>query len=252
MFWSWHVAALIGVVVLVGVAILAFGAAAVKARRTDNPSPVVSLTLSVSAFVAGVYVLGAIITGLSTALASGVTITVPVQTFWPELPAGMYLEGTSATLAGGGFASAELYIEGLSPLTRTLWTASRVLTLLVPAAIAALIAYACWLLLGGRPFAAALAKVTFATALVVLIGGTAMQLLGDIAGGAAAQEVLAWTSGGYAEVAGITDPAAAWWPRPGHDVQLPLWPIGAALGLAALAALFRYGAGLQRETEGLV
>jgi type VI protein secretion system component VasF len=38
----------------------------------------------------------------------------------------------------------------------------------------------------------------------------------------------------------------------GFSVTLPWWPVGAALALLALAAVFRYGAKLQRETEGLV
>lgn len=189
---------------------------------------------------------------LLNVLAPTIAITVPVQPFWPQLPADTWIEGSSATMVSGGFTSVELDVEGLSPLTRALWTASRVLALLVPGAIAALIAYACWLLLGGRPFAAALAKVTFATALVVLVGGMAMQILGDVAGSAASSEALTWTSARCPDIAGIDSAVQAWRPSPGTDVEIPLWPIGAGFGLAALAALFRYGADLQRDTEGLV
>lgn len=175
-----------------------------------------------------------------------------MQPFWPQLPADTWIEGSSATMVSGGFTSVELDVEGLSPLTRALWTAPRVLALRVPGAIAALIAYACWLLLGGRPFAAALAKVTFATALVVLVGGMAMQILGDVAGSAASSEALTWTSARYPDIAGIDSAVQASRPSPRTDVEIPLWPIGAGFGLAALAALFRYGADLQRDTEGLV
>jgi len=33
---------------------------------------------------------------------------------------------------------------------------------------------------------------------------------------------------------------------------VPFWPIGAGLGFAAPAAVLKYGAVLQRDTEGLV
>ncbi len=38
----------------------------------------------------------------------------------------------------------------------------------------------------------------------------------------------------------------------GFSLTVPLWPIGAALALGALGAVFRRGAVLLRETEGLV
>ena len=37
-----------------------------------------------------------------------------------------------------------------------------------------------------------------------------------------------------------------------YRVEVSLWPVGAALALGALGAVFRRGAVLQRETEGLV
>lgn len=36
------------------------------------------------------------------------------------------------------------------------------------------------------------------------------------------------------------------------QLSIPLWPFAVAVGLFALSAIFRYGAVLQRETEGLV
>ena len=41
-------------------------------------------------------------------------------------------------------------------------------------------------------------------------------------------------------------------PQPTVAISVDFWPIGAALGFAALAAVFRYGAVLQRDTERLV
>lgn len=45
---------------------------------------------------------------------------------------------------------------------------------------------------------------------------------------------------------------STWLPRPRFDLTLPFWPIAAGLAFAALATIFRYGARLQRDTEGLV
>jgi len=45
---------------------------------------------------------------------------------------------------------------------------------------------------------------------------------------------------------------AAWLPQPGFGIEFPLWPIAAGLAFTALAAIFRYGSRLQRDTEGLV
>jgi hypothetical protein len=74
-------------------------------------------------------------------------------------------------------------------------------------------------------------------------------------------EPLLWIAAGSAVLALIAALAAAEaLPRSGAELvsngvfslTLPLWPIGAALALAALGVVFRHGAVLQRETEGLV
>jgi hypothetical protein len=41
-------------------------------------------------------------------------------------------------------------------------------------------------------------------------------------------------------------------PQAATSFTIPLWPIGAGFGFAALAAVLKYGAVLQRDTEGLV
>jgi len=77
-------------------------------------------------------------------------------------------------------------------------------------------------------------------------------MLSDIGGSMAASELLQITGGSYAEVAGIEDVFDAWLPQPNFVLELPVWPIAAGLAFAALAAVFRYGSRLQRDTEGLV
>ena len=61
-----------------------------------------------------------------------------------------------------------------------------------------------------------------------------------------------YSGGGYEEVAGVEDVLAAWWPQDAFVVNFPFWPIAAGLAFAALGAVLRHGAHLQRETEGLV
>lgn len=222
--------------------------------RTDDrdASAVVRVTFWVAVIWAGISVIGGVVVTLSILIQSDVTITVPVVPFWPELPKGTELDMGTADMVGGGFTSADLVVTGLSTGARVLWAVSQALWWMLPAAIAALIAVACRQLLAGRPFAPVVARAASVTAVAVALGGVAASVLGDIAGSMAAYETLTFHSGSYREVAGIEDAFAAWVPSPTLSVTLPFWPIAAGLAFAALAAIFRYGAKLQRETELLV
>lgn len=249
---QWIFIAGLVVVALLALAIGAFGVASARSKNAGDPSPVVKVTLSVAAFWAVISGLGAIIVALTALLQEEVTITVPVQEFWPQLPAGTEIDGTSATLVGGGFTSAELIASGLSTAARVCWAIGQGLAWLVPGAVAAMIAVTCFQLLAGRAFAPVVARTAMITAVVVAAGGVAAQVLSDIGGSMAASEILTWSSAKYDEVAGIEDPLDAWWPHAALAVELPFWPLAAGLAFAALAAVFRYGSRLQRETELLV
>ncbi|GAA3905272.1 hypothetical protein [Microbacterium invictum] len=249
---GWFLVASLAVVALIAVMIGVFGVASARTKNSDDPSPVVKVTLVVAAFWAAISVLAAIVSVLNVLLNESVTITVPVQEFWPQLPAGTEVDGTTATLDGGGFTSAELVATGLSTGARVCWAIGQGLGLLVPGAVAAMIAVTCFQLLAGRAFAPVVARTSMVTAVVVAVGGIAAQLLSDIGGSMAASEVLGHTGGSYEEVAGIEDVFDAWLPQPTFVLELPFWPIAAGLAFAALAAVFRYGSRLQRDTEGLV
>ncbi len=221
----------------------------VRARRDGGSGAVVTTALVVAAGAAALSAIGAIIALLAALLQNPVGITVPVQEFWPQLPAGAEVEGTTANRVGGGFTSADLLVADLSFVARLCWAIALALGWLVPGTVAALIAVGCLRLRAGRPFAPLLERLTMVTAVVVLAGGLLAEVLGDVAGSMAAQEALAWTG---AEWTGeLADPSVLL-PRAGFRIDLPLWPIGAGLGLAALATLFRHGHQLQRDTEGLV
>lgn len=241
----------IGVAVILGL-VIAFVAAARRARRTGDPSPLVSVTLSVSALWAAVCVIAATIVVLTTLMQEDVRITVPVQEFWPQLPDGTVVEGPTATRVGGGFVTAEILATGLSTAVRVCWAIGQGLGILVPGVIAALIAIACFQLIAGRTFAPVVSRMAWITAAVVAAGGVTAQVLNDVAGTMAAAQILTWSSGRYEEVAGIEDVFHAWLPRAGFEITFPFWPLAAGLAFAALAIILRHGSRLQRDTEGLV
>lgn len=248
----WNIGPIVAIAVVIVVAATVFGVAAARARRRGDPSPVVSLALTLSAAWAAFGLLGAVISVIQNLAADAPRMSVPVAQFWPDLLPGVVIDaGPTAEVAGGGFMVAEIDVAGISPLARGLWTAGQALWTLIPTAIAALIAVACFQLLAGRAFDRIIVRVTMATAVIVAAGGTAAQLLSDIAGSMASQELFARGSAQWTEIPGIDDPFA-WWPEATLNVTLPFWPIAAGLGLAALAAVFRYGSRLQRDTEGLV
>lgn len=250
--FGWHTMILVAILAIPVAVAVFFVRRSRRAAAAGDPAPVVGVTLTISAFWAALSVVGACIAVISTLTAEQVQITIPVQEFWPQLPVGTELDGTSAHLVSGGFTSAEVWLSGLSVGARVCWAIAQGLGWLVPGAVAAMIAVACFQLLAGRTFAPVVARMAMVTAVVVLVGGIAAQVLGDIGGSMAASELLGWTGATYPDVAGVESALDAWVPKPGVGIQFPFWPIGAGLAFAALAAVFRYGSRLQRDTEGLV
>lgn len=248
----WFVVSLMVAVAALGTAILVAARALRRSAAHEDAASTVGVTLWVAGAWAVTGTIGAVIAVLGALLQPDVTITVPVQQFWPALPAGAVVEGMTATRVSGGFTSAELTVTDLSVGARVLWGLSQGIAWLLPALIAGLIAVACHQLRAGRAFAPVVARLSMATAAAVAVGGVVMQVTGDIAGSMAAAETLRWTSGQYPDVPGIDDALQAWWPQPGFGITFPFWPIAAGLAFAALAAIFRYGSRLQRDTEGLV
>lgn len=243
----WMLAA--ALVVVLGVAVVAFVRVGGRGR---GGSSVIRVTFWVALLWAGIAIVGALVTAVSTLVQSAVQITVPTAVYWPALPEGAFVEGASATRTGGGFTAADVVVEGLSVGARVCWAIGQALWWLVPGAVAAMVALSCLQLLRGRAFAPVLSRMSMVTAVVVCAGGIGAQVLSDIAGSMASTELLAYSGGGFEEVAGIDDVLDAWWPDPMFSVTLPFWPIAAGLAFAALAVILRNGTRLQRDTEGLV
>lgn len=248
----WFLIAGVAVVALLVTMVVVFARQAARARRSGDPSPVVKAALSIAAAWAGLSLLGTTITLISNLTSSAPVMTVPVAPYWPGLLPGVEIgSGPDATVAYGGFTSADVAVEGVSGTARALWSTGQALWGLIPTMIAVAIAVACFQLLAGRAFSRTVERVTLATAVIVAVGGVTASLLTDISGNLASAELFTVTSAAWEEIAGIDDPLR-WWPDATWTLELPLWPVGAGLGLAALAAIFRYGSRLQRDTEGLV
>ncbi|MEV5041086.1 hypothetical protein [Microbacterium sp. LMI1x-1-1.1] len=250
--WMIGMAAML-VVILIAAMILAFVLAAGERRREQkDPTSLVRVTQIVAVVWAGVSAVGALVTLLFILLSPTVSITMPIQSFWPELPSQVRAEPTEATRVSGGFDSVTLDVAGLNPAARITWAISQVAAWLVPASIAALVAVACSHLLSGRGFAPVVARMASVAAVCVTAGGTLAQVFGDIAGSVASSQVFEVTGRSWKDIPGIEDPFAAWVPQANLLITFPFWPIAAGLGLAALAAFFRYGSRLQRDVTGLI
>lgn len=249
---GWFAISLVAVTALIGTVVIVFARAAARTSN-DEATPAVRATLWIAAIWAIAGVIGALAVVLTTLMQRDIDITVPVQEFWPRLPSGAEFEGPTASLEGGGFTTAELHAGGLSTGVRVQWAAAQAIGWLVPATIAALIAVASSQLLAGRAFRPLVARMAMITAIVVAVGGIAVQVLGDTAGYQAGVELLQVGSAMYPDIPQFPDSdMSTWLPRPEFRLLVPFWPIAAGLAFAALAAIFRSGSRLQRDTEGLV
>lgn len=245
----WFAVSLVVVTAVIGTVVVGFA----HASSTQGRSPIVRVTLWVAAAWAVLSVGGALVTVLSTVTQDDVRITVPVEEYWPRLPEGTEIDGPTASIDGGGFTSASLVARGLSTGTRVMWASSQAIAWLLPGVIAIVLAIACRHLLQGRAFRPVIARMTAFAAVAIAVGGIATQVLGDLAGYQAAIELLQVTSAQYPDIPQLPDSdVTTWLPVPRFEVTIPFWPIAAGLAFAALAAIFRYGSRLQRDTEGLV
>lgn len=194
-------------------------------------------------------VVGAV--GLALNLASpSVTMDVPYSNVWPMPMPGVTIESSGASIEGSTTAVAQLTLSGLSPAPRILWAIGQLLSVLLPASVAFLVARAAGQMKAGAPFAPVLVRTIQICAVVILGAGVLGPLLTDVAGSVASNEALVFGASmtGYPDTWTVQDAL----PQPAVLVTLDLWPIGVAVALFVLSAAFRYGARLQKETEGLV
>ena len=130
--------------------------------------------------------------------------------------------------------STRVSLDGVALGARALLATGGLLTTIAILAPFALVAIVCFETLRGRTFGKTVIRSLWITAAVILVAG--------ILGGAIAP------FGEFLALSGV-DPAYA--PQ-SIQTSLTLLPLGGALVCAAFAAIFRHGARLQRDTEGLV
>ena len=167
-----------------------------------------------------------------------------VSVAWPEtLPCEQAIppEATTTSLVCAHVATADATIAMLSVGTRMVLAVGELLGLVLAATPAVLLLVVCAQALRGLPFSRTVGRWLIIAAVVVLVAGLGADLVSSAGRALAAAEVLP-----------APDPDAAVTTTGIYRLTVPLWPIGAACALGALGAVFRRGAVLQRETEGLV
>ncbi|MFL0412084.1 hypothetical protein ACH0AH_12985 [Microbacterium paludicola] len=250
---GWHIMVLLGLLLPVVAAWWIVARLGRAHTGTDAPTPrILSVTLFLSAAWAGISAIGAIITVVLALLPDQpATVTIAVAPFWPTPLPGVTVDGPTADVVSGGLTSAQVTATGLSVAARVLLALGNALIALVSAAVAALIAVICFQLIRGAAFRSVIVRAASFTAAVCLVGGLGAQIFDAVGGSIAGREILEITGASWTGYPDGFNPIDAL-PRPATSWNIDFWPIGAALGFAALAAVFRYGSVLQKDTEGLV
>lgn len=211
------------------------------ARRRGSRTAVISVTLSIAGMWVALFVLAAPFALSQTLGGDPLWVQdLPLELDSPEqlacgsaaLTAGPALECVYGATVSGEFV-------GTTAGPRVLLALGQFFSAVLSAAPAAAIGVICFQLLRGAPFTRVASRTLFVTALVVLVAGVGADLAMAVGRGLALAEVLP-IDGVYSSV------------EPRFTLAVQLWPFGAALALAALATVFRYGERLQRDTDLLV
>jgi hypothetical protein len=216
-----------------------------NARRRRVPSVILDVTGTAARVWVGIVFIGAVV-GLIALIASPVTTLteLPVAVDWPSaLPCQSAGEaaGASTSLYCARLPTATAEIAALSGGIKTLVFAGGLLAYVAAAMPGVLVSVLCSLASAGTPFARPASRWLLVSSVVILVSGMLGEIVLAIARFLAAGAVLPGAQSG--------DPATA---PSTFAMTVPVWPIGAALALAALAVIFRHGSQLQRDNEGLI
>lgn len=238
----------------------AAGAALVIRRRTGAPQTGVSgvavarITRGIAILWAAASLIGTLNDALRKLYATTVGVNLPVEQFWPSLPTAAQVNGASADVVSGGFTQAMVQVTGLDVSARVWLASSDVLQGATNIIIGVVLAILCTSIIKQNPFRITLIRGINLMAITVIVGGLGWQICDAVAGSLASTQVLGIN--GWAlnreqlrwddvnEVIGL--------PRAGNDWSVDFWPIWVGLALLALAAAFRYGQRLQKDTDGLI
>lgn len=218
------------------------GIVAWDARRRRSGSVLLDVTAAVARMWLAVVGLGAVFSAVRWFSNSPVWIAdLPIAAAWPTaLPCSDPGPFENATLVCASITGADASIASLSIGPVLLLMAADLMNLVVAAVPALIVAVLCSQARGALRFRRSASTWLFAGAIAMLVAGLAAAILTGSGQAMAAVEVLPPPGDGAVTTTGV------------YRLDIPLWPIGAALGLAALGALFRHAAVLQRDTEGLV
>ncbi|MFJ6532696.1 hypothetical protein [Microbacterium sp. NPDC091662] len=238
----------------IGLAVIAVivGIVVWRGRRRGSRTLAIDAALTVSGWWVILSAVGAIIIILKVfatdwaEIASG-SLRAP----WPtDLPCSDADEVTTAVLQCGGGSITNFTVTNATLGLRALAGAAQLASLAFSTTPAAMLMVICFQTLRGRAFSQTVTRALTVGAIAVLVFGVATDLLGAIAATAGLREVF--------------PPDSEWYPNFSLNVS-PL-PFAGALGLLALAAVFRQGmrldqdrarlqkekAALEKDTEGLV
>lgn len=241
--------------ILIFLVLLASLTAIAVRRRGNRPLGSGVVRAGITRVLAALYTLvaaiGTVVVVLQDFLSENVSVSMPVNQFWPSLPATVKVDGVAAHIVGGGFSTAQVDVAGLDAAART-WLAAGALaqgsmTILVGVAVIVL----CTGAIRQDPFRPALTRGIDQSAVAVMIGGLGWQICTAIAGGLVSAQVLGvsgweldeskvhWTD--IQEVIGL--------PESGHQWSVDFWPVWVGLALFAVSAVIRHGQRLQKETD---
>lgn len=210
------------------------GQAVVESRRWPTRSNLNAIAL-VALLVAAVAVwVGA--SKIASAFSPVFFVTLPTSVDVPDTsPTNGAVPGIP-TVIGGQFDTATVAAAGLGTSARLLIAAAALVGMLATVLVALAIAYLCRRLRRGDPFIPTLSRAIFVAALTLMIGGVIGQGL-TVAG--------AWLACDELNAARHSHEFV-----PGGPIDFA--PIIAGIVLGVIAAAFRIGERLQRDTEGLV
>jgi hypothetical protein len=232
----------------------AFGPNYRRAREEARGFGVVLLTRVIAWIsIAGValYTVSTVVSDLTS---RSISLRLPVYEFWPTLPAGAtIISGPTAEVTSGGFTSAEVYVSGLDTAARAWLAGSSLLQGATIIMIAIVVVTLSSTILRNDPFQPAVARGIRLVGITVIVGGLAWQACSGVGESLASKQVLQLGSTGLKDLAGWDNiNTIIGFPQPTPHIQVDFWPIGVGLVMLVLAAAFRAGERLQRDTEGLV